>query len=114
MDGLINILFLKVGHLSICFWVLDAQISAGRNLWVGGDGRSFIHDGWLKYVTVCCYKVYLQFLHCYGEFFICSWSKVKSLASQVSILDLEVSLSFGLQAWFILRFLTSVLLGLGG
>ena len=38
----------------------------------------------------------------------------KYIAFQVSTLALEVSLVFGLRAWFIFRFLASVLLGLGG
>ena len=38
----------------------------------------------------------------------------QNIALQVSALALEVSLDFGLRAWFILRFLASVLLGIGG
>ena len=95
--------FLEVGHLSICFWSICAQISDGRFLWVGEGGRSFSHDGWLTTVTVCCSKLFLQFLHCSGKFIGCSWFKVKSIAFQVSVPSLEVSLVFGIRAWFILR-----------
>ena len=113
-DGLIDILFFVVGHLFICFWALNAQISDGRHQWVGEGDRSFSRDGWLTAIFVCCSKVLLQFLHCSGELVRCSWSKVKIVAFQVSALALEVSLGFGHRAWFILWFLTSVILGLGG
>ena len=106
--------FLEVGHLSICFWALGAQISDVRHLWVRKVVCNFSHYGWLTAVTVCCSKTQLQFLHCPGKNFRCSWSKFKSLVFQVSTPDLEVSLNFGLQAWFISRFLTSILLGIGG
>ena len=39
---------------------------------------------------------------------------VKSVVFQFSAPALEVSLGFGLRAWFVWSFLTSVLLGLGG
>ena len=44
----------------------------------------------------------------------CFWSKIKSIAFQVSEPALEVNISFRLQTWFISRFLASVLLGIGG
>ena len=52
--------------------------------------------------------------HCSGKFSGCSWSKVKSIASQVSAPALEVNIGFGIRTWFILRFLASVLIGIGG
>ena len=113
-DGLIDIIFLEVGHLSIYFWALGAQISDGRHLWVEEGGRSFNHDDWMEAVIVCCSKVSLQFLYCSSECFGCSWSKVKSTALQVSAPAQEVSLRFGPWDWFILRFLASVLLCIGG
>ena len=109
-----SIFFLKVGHLSICFLALGDQIGDGSHLWVRKGGRSFIHDVWMEAVTVCCSNVFLQFLHCSGKFVRFSWSKVKNIAFQVSVTSLEVSVSFGLQEWFILRFLASLLLGRGG
>ena len=85
------------------------------HLWVREFGHSFSHDGWLIAVTVRCSKVSLKFLHCSGELVRYSWSKAKIVSFQVSTPALKVSLSFGIQAWFISRlFLTSVLLGLGG
>ena len=98
MDGLIDILLLDLGHLSICFWEISTQLSGGRYLWIREVGGSFIHDGWLTAVTVGCSEVSLQLLHCSGELVICSWSKFKSVAFQVSTPALEVSLGFGLQA----------------
>ena len=96
------------------FLALNAQISDGRHLWVGEGGRSFSHYGWLTAVTVWCSKVSIQLLHCSGKFFICSWSKVKSVVFQVSTPDIEVNLGFGLLAWIISTlFLTSVLIRLG-
>ena len=45
--------------------------------------------------------------------FGCSWYKVKSIAFQVSAPDLEVSIGFGIRAWFISSSLASVLIWLG-
>ena len=72
VDGLIYIIFIEVGHISIYFWALGAQISDGRYLWVGEGGLSFSQYGWLVAVTVCWYRASLQFLHCSGEFVGCS------------------------------------------
>ena len=105
--------FFEVGHIPI-FLELGAQISDGRQIWVGEGGLSFIHDGWLVAVTVCLSKVLLQIIHCSGVFVGCSCSKVKSISFQVSAPAMEVSLGFELWAWFISRFLAFVILGLGG
>ena len=113
-DGLIDNLFLKVYHLTICFWALDDQINNGTHFWVGEGGRSFIHDGCITAVTVCCSKVSLQFLYVSGKFLRCYWPKVKIVSFQVSAPTREVSIDFGLWAWFISSFLTSVLIGIGG
>ena len=84
------------------------------HLWVRVGGCSFNHDGWLVPVTVYCSEVLLQFLHCLVEVLGCSWLKIKHIAFQVSALPLEVNLGFRIRAWFILRFLASTLLGIGG
>ena len=76
-------------------------------------GRSFSHDIWMEAVPVCCSELSLQILHCLGGFVGYSWPKVKNIAFQVSVPALEVSLIFELQAWFISRFLASVLIGVG-
>ena len=114
VDVFIIVLFIELSHICICFGALGAQISDGRHLWVGGGGRSFSHYGWLVAVTVCCSEVSLHFLHRLGKFVGCSWPKVKNVAFRVSAPSLGVNLFFGLQTWFISRFLASVLLGLGG
>ena len=106
--------FFEVIHICIYFWALGAQISDGRNIWVMEVRRSFNHDVCLADVTVCWFKVSLQLIHCYGEFVGCYWSKVKSIAFQVSAPALEVSIIFGLRDCFISRFIASVLLELGG
>ena len=77
-------------------------------------GYTLSHDGWLSAVTLCCSKVLLQFLYFSGGFVGCSWSKVKSIAFQVSAPALEISLGFGIWAWFISSFLASIIIELGG
>ena len=105
-DGFIDVIFLEVINLCNCFWALDARIRDGRNLWVGEGGWGFSHDGWLAYVTLCCYEVSIRLLHC--------WPKVKDAAFQVSAPSLKVDLDFGLRSWLVLKIITSVIIGLGG
>ena len=50
----------------------------------------------------------------FGKIVECSCTKIKNVASQVSVRALKVSYGFVLQAWFISRFLASVLLWHGG
>ena len=112
MDGFIDVIFIEVSHLCICFWGLGNKISDVRHLWVGECGRGFSHDGWLEAVTGCCSEVLIQFLHCLGKVVGCSWPKVKNLAFQVIAPALEASIDFGLWDWFISRFLPLCFLGL--
>ena len=112
--GFIDVLFLKVSHLCVYFWSIDAKIRYVRHLWVGEGVHGFSHDGWLADVTVCCSEVSLQFLHCSGKFVGFYWPKVKDVAFKVSAPALEVGLGFRLRAWLVLGILTYVLLGVGG
>ena len=50
----------------------------------------------------------------FGEIFECSCPKIKNVASQFIVPALKVSYGFVLQAWFISRFLASILLWHGG
>ena len=96
------------------FWGARWKISDGRHIWVGEGGHGFSHDGWMEAVTGFFSNVFLQLLHCSGEFFRCYLPKVKTVAFQVSAPDLVVSISFRIRAWFISRFFAYVILGIGG
>ena len=96
------------------FWELSAQMFDGRNLLFGEGCHGFSHDGWMEAVTGFFSNVFLQLLHCSGEFFRCYLPKVKTVALQVSAPDLVVSISFRIRAWFISRFFAYVILGIGG
>ena len=64
-------------------------------------------------VIIHCSKVSIQLLHCLGEIVGFSLPKVNHVAFQVISPALEVVISFGLQAWLVLRLFASVLFGLG-
>ena len=54
----------------------------------------------------------MQLLHCLGKFVGCYWPKVRNLAFQVIVLDLEVSIDFGPRDWFISRIMPLYFFGL--